>query len=57
MRSDPARVLILQEMAYWSSGTLAKGANGLASLPSTSASSFGTGANSTPAYRSSVFSR
>ncbi len=57
MRSEPAFVLILQETAYSSGPRPAKAAKGGESRPSVSASSGGTGENSTPAYRSSVFSR
>ena len=44
-------MLILQETAYSSAPSLAKGANGFASRPSVSASSGGTGGNSTPAVQ------
>src|SRR5690242_13887777 len=57
MRSEPLGVCILQETAYSSGSSFAKGANRFASFANVSANSLGTGLNSTPAYKSSVFSR
>ena len=57
IRSEPRLVFTLQETAYASAGRSLNGANGLLVFASTADSSAGTGLNSTPAYRSSVFSR
>ncbi len=49
MRSEPFLVLILHDTAYSFAGSAPNGANAFDSLPRVSASSAGTGLNSTPA--------